>query len=30
MENFFAAIKFEFFYVNRFDSIDALRDGLAD
>ena len=30
MESFFAVLKSEFFYLNRFDSIDALRDGLAD
>jgi putative transposase len=30
MESFFAVLKSEFFYLNKFDSIDALRDGLAD
>jgi putative transposase len=29
MESFFAVLKSEFFYLNRFDSVDALRDGLA-
>ena len=30
MESFFAVLKSEFFYLNKFESIDALRDGLAD
>jgi putative transposase len=30
MESFFAVLKSEFFYLNRFDSVDALCDGLAD
>lgn len=30
MESFFGALKSEFFYLNKFDSLDALRDGLAD
>jgi putative transposase len=30
MESFFAVLKSEFFYLNKFDSIDALRDGLAN
>ncbi|MDB5790405.1 MAG: integrase [Massilia sp.] len=30
MESFFAVLKSEFFYLNRFDSVDKLRDGLAD
>jgi putative transposase len=30
MESFFGVLKTEFFYLNKFDSIDALRDGLAD
>jgi putative transposase len=30
MESFFAVLKSEFFYLNKFDSVDALRDGLAD
>ena len=30
MESFFAVLKTEFFYLNRFDSVDALRDGLAN
>jgi putative transposase len=30
MESFFAVLKSEFFYLNRFDSLDELRDGLAD
>jgi transposase InsO family protein len=29
MESFFAVLKSEFFYLNKFDSVDALRDGLA-
>jgi putative transposase len=29
MESFFAVLKSEFFYLNRFDSVDELRDGLA-
>ena len=30
MESFFAVLKSEFFYLNNFDSVDALRDGLTD
>jgi putative transposase len=30
MESFFAVLKSEFFYLNKFDSVDTLRDGLAD
>jgi putative transposase len=30
MESFFGVLKTEFFYLNKFDSVDALRDGLAD
>jgi putative transposase len=30
MESFFAVLKSEFFLLNKFDSVDALRDGLAD
>ena len=30
MESFFAVLKSEYFHLNRFDSIDELRDGLAD
>ena len=30
MESFFAVLKSEFFYLNKFDSVDALRDGLVD
>lgn len=30
MESFFAVLKSEFFYLNKFRSIDELRDGLAD
>jgi putative transposase len=30
MESFFAVLKSEFFYLNRFDSVDELRNGLAD
>ena len=30
MESFFAVLKSEFFYLNKFDSVDQLRDGLAD
>lgn len=30
MESFFATLKSEFFHPNRFDSIDSLRDGVAD
>jgi len=30
MESFFAVLKSEFFYLTKFDSVDALRDGLAD
>ncbi len=30
MESFFGVLKSEFFYLNKFDSVDALRDGLAD
>jgi len=30
MESFFGVLKSEFFYLNKFDSIDALRDGLAE
>jgi putative transposase len=30
MESFFAVLKSEFFYLNKFDSVDALRDGLAN
>ena len=30
MESFFAVLKSEFFYLNKFDGVDQLRDGLAD
>jgi putative transposase len=30
MESFFAVLKSEFFYLNKFDCVDELRDGLAD
>jgi putative transposase len=30
MESFFATLKSEFFYPNRFDSIDSLRNGVED
>jgi putative transposase len=30
MESFFAVLKSEFFYLNKFDSVDELRDGLTD
>lgn len=30
MESFFGVLKSEFFYLNRFDSVDELRAGLAD
>lgn len=30
MESFFGILKTEFFYLNKFDSVDELRDGLAD
>jgi putative transposase len=30
MESFFGVLKSEFFYLNQFDSVDALRDGLVD
>lgn len=30
MESFFAVLKSEFFYLNKFDSVDQLRDGLAE
>jgi putative transposase len=30
MESFFAVLKSEFFYLNKFESIDALRTGLTD
>lgn len=30
MESFFAVLKSEFFYLNRFDSVAELRDGLAN
>ena len=30
MESFFATLKSEFFYPNRFDSVESLRDGVAD
>jgi putative transposase len=30
MESFFAVLKSEFFYLNKFDSVDQLREGLAD
>jgi transposase InsO family protein len=30
MESFFGVLKSEFFYLNKFDSVDALRAGLAD
>lgn len=29
MESFFGVLKSEFFYLNKFDSVDALRDGLT-
>jgi transposase InsO family protein len=28
MESFFGTLKSEFFYLNKFDSVDALQDGL--
>ncbi|MEY2861361.1 MAG: transposase catalytic site ISRme12 [Pseudomonadota bacterium] len=28
MESFFGTLKSEFFYLNKFDSVDALEDGL--
>ena len=30
MESFFAVLKSEFFYLNKFDSVDQLQSGLAD
>jgi len=30
MESFFGVLKSEFFYLNKFDSVDALRDGLTN
>ncbi len=30
MESFFALLKSEFFYLNKFDSVDQLQDGLAE
>jgi len=30
MESFFGVLKTEFFYLNKFDSVDALRDGLTE
>jgi putative transposase len=30
MESFFAVLKSEFFYLNKFDTVDELRTGLAD
>ena len=30
MESFFAVLKSEFFYLNKFDSVETLRDGLTD
>jgi putative transposase len=30
MESFFGVLKSEFFHLNKFDSVNALRDGLAD
>lgn len=30
MESFFGVLKTEFFYLNNFDSVDALQDGLAE
>lgn len=30
MESFFAVLKSEYFHLNKFDSVDQLRDGLAD
>ena len=30
MESFFAVLKSEFFYLNKFESVDALREGLTD
>jgi transposase InsO family protein len=30
MESFFGILKSEIFYLNRFDSVDELRTGLAD
>ena len=30
MESFFGVLKSEFFYLNKFDSVDALQDGLAE
>ena len=30
MESFFAVLKSEFFYLNKFDSVEALRHGLTD
>jgi putative transposase len=30
MESFFAVLKSEYFYLNKFDTVDELRSGLAD
>jgi putative transposase len=30
MESFFAVVKSEFFYLNKFDNVDQLRDGLVE
>ncbi|TWI39936.1 putative transposase [Pseudoduganella flava] len=30
MESFFGVLKSEFFYLNKFDSVDTLRAGLVD
>mgnify|MGYP006146469961 CR=1 FL=1 len=30
MESFFGVLKTEFFYLNKFDSVDALQDGLTE
>jgi transposase InsO family protein len=30
MESFFGVLKSEFFYLNKFDSVNALRDALAE
>jgi putative transposase len=30
MESFFAVLKSEYFYINKFDSVEQLRSGLAD
>jgi putative transposase len=30
MESFFAVLKFEFFYLNKFQNVDELREGLTD